>query len=173
MVFLMNWHFFPPAVSVLVPSEWAHTAVRITFAASLSCALGKIVHVLIVLRTAGVVLKLYNSTYGKVRLLSVTTVFIWLVVKPLFYNKNIKLQFDGFLIGNYTQMPSESSWALFGQMEPLAILYYISISILRRLQFSITKLNVLNIHLNVQLRCLRTTQVHTNYVLYIKFIMLI
>lgn len=173
MVFIMNWHFFSPVVSVLVPSDWARTAVRITFAASLSCALGKIVHVLIVLRTAGVVLKLYNSTHQRVRLLSVTAVFIWLVVKPLFYNKNVKLHFDEFLIGSYTQIPSEGSWTLFGQMEPLAILYYIFVSILRLLQFSLTKLNVLNIHLNVQLRCLRTTQVHTNYVLYIKFIMLI
>lgn len=147
MVFIMNWHFFSPAVFVLVPSEWARKAVRITFAASLSCALGKIVHVLIVLRTAGVVLKLYNSTHQRVRLLSVTAVFIWLVVTPLFYNKNIKLQFDEVLIGSYTQEPSEGSWTLFGQMEPLAILYYISISILRWLKFSLTKLNVLNIHL--------------------------
>lgn len=172
MVFTMNWHIFSPSVSLLVSSEWARTVVRITFATSLSCDLGKSVHMSIVLRTAGVVFKLYSSTPQRVRLLSVTAVFIWLVLKPLFYSKNAKLQFDEFLIGSYIQKPPEGSWTLSGQMEPLAILYYISISILRLLQSCLTKLNVLNIQLNVQLSLL-TTQAHINYVLYVKCIMFI
>lgn len=167
--FTVNLRSSSPLVPVLVPSEWARTAVRISFAASLSCVLGKSLHV-----TAIVAMKLYCSTHQRARLLSITTVFIWLVLKPLFYNKNVKVQFEEFLIGSYALESSEGSWTLFGQMEPLAILYYASMSVVRLLQSSLTKLNGLHIHLNVQLMTfLGNTQVHTKYVLLIKFIMLI
>lgn len=172
MFFTMKCHYFSLSVSALGHSEWARIDVRISFAASLSCALGKSVHVLIVCRAIGVVLKLYCSTNQRVRLLSVTLVFIWLVLKPLFYNKNVKLQSEGLLLGPDTLESSGGSWTFLGQMEPMAILCYASVSVLRLLRSPLTKLNVLNVHLNVQLlTCLRTTQAHT--ILFIKFIMLI
>lgn len=78
------------------------------------------------------------------------------------------------MIGSYTLESLEGSWTLFDQMEPLAILYYASISVVRLLQSSLTKLNGLHIHLNVQLMTfLGNTQAHTKYVLFIKCIMLI
>lgn len=173
MFFTMKWHYFSLSVSALGHSEWARIAVRISFAASLSCALGKSVHVSIVCRAAGVVLKLYCSTHQRVRLLSVTLVFIWLVLKPLFYNKNVKLLSEGLLLGCDTLESSGGSWTFLTQMQPLAILCYASVSVLRSLRSPLTKLNVLNVHLNVQLlTCLRATQAHTMYVLFIKFIML-
>lgn len=170
MFFTMKWHHFSLSVSALGHSEWARIAVRI----SLPCALGKSVHVSIVCRAAGVVLKLYCSTHQRVRLLSVTLVFIWLVLKPLLYANNAKLQSEGLLLGSDTLKSSGGSWTFLCQLEPLAILCYASVSVLRLLRSPLTKLNVLNVHLNVLLlTCLRTTQAHTMYILFIRCIMLI
>lgn len=171
MFFTMKWHYFQPSIPILGPSEWARIAVRISFAASLSCALGKSVHVSAVCRAAGGVMKLYCSTHQRVKLLSITTVFIWLLFKHLFYNKNVKLQFENLLLGCDTPGSSGGSWTLLGQMEPLAIAYYASASILTLLK---SKLNIFNVRLNVQLiTCLQITRAHTKYVLFIKFIILL
>lgn len=172
MFFTMKWHYFSLSVSAIGHSEWARIVVRISFAASLSCALRKSVHMSIVCRAAGVVLKLYCSTHQRVRLLSITLVFIWLVLKPLFYNKNGKLQSEGLLLGSNRLESSGGSWNFLEEMQTLAILCYVSV--LRLLQSPLLKLNVLNVHINLQLlTCLRTTQAHTMYFLFIKFIMLI
>lgn len=173
MFFTMKWHYFPPSIPILGPSEWARLTVRIVFATSLSCALGNFshVHVSAVCRAAGGVMKLHSSTHQRVKLLSVTTVFIWLLLKHLFYNKNVRLQFEDLLLGYDTPGSSGGSWTLLGQMEPLAIAFYASASILTLIK---SKLNILNVHLNVQLiTCLRLTRAHTKYVLFIKLIILI
>lgn len=170
MLFTMKWHCFSLSVSAPGPSEWARIAVSISFAASISCALGKSVRVSVVCRAAGVVLKLHCSTHQWLRLLSVTMVFAWLVLKPVFYNKNVKLQSKGLLLGSNTLEASGGSWTFLAQMQPLAFLCFASVSVLRLLPSPLTKLNV---HLNVQLlTCLRTRQAHTT-VLFIKFITLI
>lgn len=174
MFFTIKWQSFSLSASSLGHSEWARIAVRISFAASLSCALGKSVHVSIVCRVAGVMLKLCCSTHQRLRLLFVTLVFIWLVLKPLFYNKNDKFHSEGLLLGSDTLGCSRGSWTFWGQMEPLAILCYASVSVLRSLRSPLTKLNVLNVHFNVQLlTCLQTTQARTMYLLFFKFIILI
>lgn len=174
MFITIKWHYFSLSVSALGHSEWAHLAVRISFSTSLSCALGKSVHVSVVCRAAGVVLKLYCSTHQRIRLLSITLVFIWLFLKPLFYNKNFKLGPEGLLLGFDTLEPSGGSWTVLGQMEPLAIFCYASVSVLRSLWSPLNKLNVFNVNLNVQLlTCVRTTQAATMLFLFIKFIMLI
>lgn len=174
MFFTMKWHCFSLSVSAPWHPERARIAVRISFAASLSCALGENVHVSIVCRAAGVVLKMYCSTHQRLRLLSVTLVFTWLVLKPVFYNKNVKLQSEVLLLGSNTLEASGGSWTFLGQLQPLAFFCHASVSVLRSLQSPLTKLNVLNVHFNVQLlTCLRTRQAHTMYVLFIKFITLI
>lgn len=176
MFFTMKWYYFSLSMSALGHSKWTRIAVRISFAVSLSCALGKSVHVSIVCRASGVVLKLYCSTHQRVRLLSVTLVFIRLFLKPIFY-KNVKLKSEGLLLGSDTLESLGGSWTFLDQMEPLAILCYASASIFRSLRSSLTKLNVFNVNINVQLLIapsyLGTTEAHTMFILFMKFIVLI
>lgn len=167
VLFTMTWHCFSPSRSIHQPSEWSQIAVGMTFVFSLSCALGRSVHVLIACRTALSVMKLFCSTQLHCRAFHVTVLFIWLTLNPLFTNKNTRHWFEDILVVE-TMGLTPKSWAVLRQIELLAT-FFLFVSLPSMLQSILTKLNVLSVLLNVQLiTCLQNSRVPTKYVLLIK-----
>lgn len=168
VLFTMTWHCFSPSRSIHQPFEWSQIDVGMTFVFSLSCALGRTVHVLIACRTALSVMKLFCSTQLHCRALPVTVLFIWFILNPPFTNKNTRHWFEDILVDE-TMGLTPKSWAVLRQIELLAIFYCLFVSLPSMLQSILTKLNVLSVLLNVQLiTYLQNSRVPTKYVLLIK-----
>lgn len=168
ILFTMTFHSFSPSLTLHQSSEWSHIAVEISFVICLSCALGRAVHMLLACRTAHTVVTLFCPTQQKFRALPVTVLLFWLTFRPSFPNKNVKHWFEDVLVESSVGS-TVKSWAVLGQIELLATLYCMFVSLPSLLQSIVTKLNFLSVFLHVQLvTCLQNTRVPIKYVLIIK-----
>lgn len=173
MLFTVTLRCFSPAVTIHQPSEWSRVAVGVSFALCLSCALGRTVHVFITFRAAHTVMKLFCPTQQQFRALPVTVLFIWLTFSPPLSNKSIKHWFEDVLVEGGVGSTLRS-WAVFGQIELLATLFCVFVSLPSLLHSILTKLNFLSVLLHVQLvTCLENSRVPTKYVMVIKISSLI
>ncbi len=170
MLFTMTLHCFSPSVNIHQPFEWSGIAVGISFVVCLSCALGRAMHVLIACRAAHTVMKLFcfMTDNQQVRALPVTVLFIWLTFSPPFPDKTVKHCFGDILVESNVGSILRS-WAVLGQIEVLATLYCVFVSLPSLLQSILTTFNFFSVLLNVQVvACLQNSRVPTKYVLVIR-----
>lgn len=164
--FTMTFHCYPPTHNRQQPSEWSQVAVEISLAICLSCALGRAVHILLACRTAHTVIASLCPTQQKLRALPVTVLLLWFTFNLSFQKKNVKLE-DVFTDTNAGS--TLKSWVVLGQLELLATLYCMFVSLPSLLQSILTKLYLLSVFLHVQLvTCLQNSRMPIKYVLVIK-----
>lgn len=164
----MTLHCFSSSLTFHQFSEYSHVVVKIFVVICLTCALGRAVHMLFAGRTTHTVITFFCPTQQKLRALPLTVLLFWLTLSPSVPNKNLKRWFEN--------LPDECSvgctqkfWAVLGQIELLATLYCIFVSLPGLLQSIVTKLNFLSVLLHVQLvTCLYNSRVPIKYVVVIK-----
>ncbi|XP_023287283.1 uncharacterized protein LOC111673679 [Seriola lalandi dorsalis] len=168
MLFTLTLQCFSPLLTVHQTSDWSNIAVGISCVVYLSCALGRTVHVLLACRAAHTVMKVFHPTYQQFRALPFTVLFLWLTFSPPLPNKNMEHWFEDILVEGSVGS-SLRSWAVLGQIDLLAALYFLFVSLPALLQSILTKVNVLSVLLHVQMvTSLQNSRVPTKYVLVIK-----
>lgn len=168
MFFTLTLHCSSPTVAIHQPYAWSRIAVGVSFVVYLSCPPGRTVRLLLACRAAHTVMNLFCPTQQQFRALPFTVLFLWLTFSPPFPKKNVKPWFEDILIEGSVGS-TVRSWAVLGQLELLATLYCVFISLPSLLQSILTKLNFLRVLLHVQLvTCLQNSRVPTKYVLVIK-----
>ncbi|XP_034557816.1 uncharacterized protein LOC117825935 [Notolabrus celidotus] len=169
----MTLHSFSPSATFQQPSELSPIGIRMSFVVSLTCALGRTVHVITACRTALSVLRLFGNTHLKFRALPAVLLFMWLTVSPPFVNKCVKLWFEDKPVENREGSILKSQSVL-GQVELLVALCCVFVSLSSLLQSILAKTQFLSVLLNVQLvTCLQISRVPTKYILVIKISRLI
>lgn len=168
ILFTMTFPCFSPSLTFYQFSKYSHVVVKIFVVICLTCALGRAVHMLLAGRTTHTVITLFCPTQQKLRAVPITVLLFWLTLSPSVPNKNLKCWFESLLNENSVGCTLKF-WAVLGQIELLATLYCIFVSLPGLVQSIVTKLNFLSVLLHVQLvTCLHNSRVPIKYVVVIK-----
>lgn len=166
LLLTLMFYCFSASVNTSLTSNWSCIAVGIPFVICLCCALGRTVQASSACQAVHNVIKHFCPTKQQFIVLPVTVIFLWFTI-PLVPNKYVKHCFESIIfecnIGSRLR-----SWAVFGQTELLATLYYALVSH-RLLHSFLTEQNLLSVFLHVQLvTCSPNSGVPIKYTLVIK-----
>ncbi|XP_025753626.1 uncharacterized protein LOC106097071 isoform X2 [Oreochromis niloticus] len=153
---------FSPSVNMYQPSQWC------IILACLTSVVGRTVHVLIIFKAAHPVMKLSFSTHYRLNALLVTVLLIWLTFSIFFLNNNMKHMSKDLLIEG-TDGSALRSWGVLRQIELLATLCCVLVSLSSLRQSILTKVSFLSILFHVQLvTCHQNSRIPTKYLLIVK-----
>lgn len=153
---------FSASVNIYQPSQWY------IILACLTCVVGRTFHVLIIFKAAHPVMKLFFSTRYRLNAQLVAVLLIWLTFSIFLLNNNMKHMSKDLLIEG-TDGSALRSWGVLRQIELLATLCCVLVSLSSLRQSILTKVSFLSVLFHVQLvTCHQNSRIPTKYLLIVK-----